>query len=186
MRTAPIQLLNESFRRIAVEVDSRHIDDSVTSTLDPHGLFEGVLIQTSVGCKELEQSDPRGTPYFVTLRVLIDNEEHTEYSEQRVSPYLIDVEAGGMVVLAHGAERLGDPEDLVRVNGPALLWSAVREVVANATARMPLGMAFLPSVNFHDLKKDAPASGAEAATSAADAADAADAPKPKRPRTKKS
>lgn len=183
MRTAPIQLLNASFRRISVEVDSRHMDDAAGSSLDPHALFEGVLIATEVACRALEQEDPRGTPYFVTLRVLIDNEQVPEQPAQRASPYRIDIEAGGVVALAPGAEQLGDPEDLVRVNGPALLWSAIREVVANATSRMPLGMAFLPSVNFRDLKKDAPAAASEAG---APSAHAVDAPKPKRSRAKKS
>ncbi len=186
MRLAPIQLINASFRRIAVEVDSRHIEESTNDNLDSHAMFEGVLIQNEVGCKALEHTDPRGTPYFVTLRVLINNDDHPDFAGRRPSPYLVDIEAGGVVVLANGAERLGDPENLVRVNGPALLWSAVREVVANATARMPLGMAFLPSVNFHDLKKDAAVLAAEAAASAADTDDAADAPKPKRARAKKS
>jgi hypothetical protein len=182
MRTAPIQLINASFRRIVVEVDSRYIEDAMSSSLDPHALFEGVVIVTEVGCKPLEQADPRGSPYFVTLRVLIDNEQMSEQPAQRASPYRIDIEAGGVVVLAPGAERLGDPEDLVRVNGPALLWSAIREVVANATSRMPLGMAFLPSVNFHDLKKAAPAAVSEAA---APSRSAIDAPKPKRAQAKK-
>ena len=183
MRTAPIQLLNASFRRISVEVDSRHLDDAGSNSLDPHALFEGVLIATEVGCKQLEQTDPRGTPYFVTLRVLIDNEQISEQPAQRASPYRIDIEAGGVVVLAPGAERLGDPDDLIRVNGPALLWSAIREVVANATSRMPLGMAFLPSVNFRDLMKDAPAGAPEAV---APVAHAVDPPTSKRSRAKKS
>lgn len=156
MRISPIQLVNLSFRRVSVEIDVDHMEAPSPEGFDMHGMFDGVLVKTEVSKAPLEQDDRRGKPYFLTLRVLIDNVADEGNPAQKFSPYKVDVEAGGVVILANGAEQIGDPDDLVAVNGPALLWGAVREQVANLTSRMVLGTALLPSVNFHDLKKAEP------------------------------
>lgn len=182
MNIAPIQMVELSFRKLSAEVDFDHLPDG-SEPRDAHSLLENVGMRTQVRTQKLERDDPRGTPHFVTLRILIDNERHEEEPDQRFSPYLIDVEAGAVVVLAPGIERLGDPEDLLAVNGPALVWGSIREQVMNLTARMPAGPALLPSVNFHDLRKSAKAK--EAAPSGQ--AELAEPAKPtKRPRQKKS
>ena len=152
MNIAPIQMVDLAFRKLSVEVEFDLVP-AVNETRDAHALLEGVALKTQVSCTSLDQEDHRGTPHFVTLRVQIDNERRDGEPEQRMSPYLMDVEAGAVIILARGAERLGNPEDLIAVNGPALIWGAIREQVATMTARMPAGTAMLPSVNFHDLKK---------------------------------
>ncbi|MCB1612761.1 MAG: hypothetical protein KDI60_13555 [Xanthomonadales bacterium] len=157
MKISPLQLVHLAFRRVHVAVDVDHMEAAQQDGADAHSMLEGALIKTEVGVTPLEEEDPRGVPYLVTLRVWIDNVHGEDDSERRYSPYLIDIEAGGKIVLRKGSERLGDPEDLIAVNGPALLWSAIRDQVANLTARMPLGYAMLPSVNFFDLKKARPA-----------------------------
>ena len=53
---------------------------------------------------------------------------------------------------------MADPEDLAAVNGASMLWSAVREQVLTITSRMRAGPVVLPSVHFHDLKKQTEAS----------------------------
>lgn len=182
MNIAPIQMVDLSFRKLSVEVDF----DLVPATgeaRDAHALLEGVALRTQVSCTSLDQEDQRGTPHFVTLRVQIDNQLRDGEPDQRLSPYLLDVEAGAVIILARGAERLGNPEDLIAVNGPALIWGAIREQVATMTARMPAGTAMLPSVNFHDLKKSNREKAAELTTEALPVQASA---KPKRPRAKKS
>jgi hypothetical protein len=157
VKISPLQLVHLAFRRVHVAVDVDHMEAAQQDGADAHNMLEGALIKTEVGVTLLEEEDPRGVPYLVTLRVWIDNVHGEDDRERRYSPYLIDIEAGGKIVLRKGSERLGDPEDLIAVNGPALLWSAIRDQVANLTARMPLGYAMLPSVNFFDLKKVRPA-----------------------------
>jgi len=149
---------------------------------DAHALLEGVALKTQVSFTSLDQEDQRGTPHFVILRVQIDNEGRDGEPNQRLSPYVLDIEAGAVIILAHGAERLGNPEDLVAVNGPALIWGAIREQVAAMTARMPAGTVMLPSVNFHDLKQ----STREKATALTTEASPDHAAKPKRTRARKS
>lgn len=154
MNIAPLQMVELTFRKLSVEVDLENLPDP-EERRDAHALLESVGLKTRVRFWRLEQADVRGTPYFVTLRLQVDNHAEDEEPIQRLSPYLIDVEAGAVIVLAPGMATRPDAEDLVAVNGPALLWGAIREQVAGLTARMAAGTALLPSVNFHDLKKSA-------------------------------
>jgi preprotein translocase subunit SecB len=161
MKVSPIQLMHLTFRRISVEVDVDHMEPPTTEGFDAREMFDGVVILTEASRTQMDNEDPRGTHYFLTLRVRVDNTPDEANPDQRFSPYKIDVEAGGVFLLSAGAERLGDPEDLVSVNGTSILWGAVREQVANLSARMIVGPALLPSVHFQDLKKDAQTKEAE-------------------------
>ncbi len=182
MNISPIQMVELSFRKLSLEVDFDHLPDG-SAPRDAHSLLRNVGMRTQVQAQRIERNDPRGTLHFVTLRLIINNERHEPEADHHFSPYLIDIEAGAVILLAPGIERFGQPEDLVAVNGPALVWSAIREQVMNLTARMPAGPALLPSVNFHDLKKSARAEGAGSSGEAK----AAEAEKStKRPRLKKS
>lgn len=182
MNISPIQMVELSFRKLSLEVDFDHLPDG-SAPRDAHSLLRNVGMRTQVQAQRIEKDDPRGTLHFVTLRLIINNDRHEDDSDQRFSPYLIDVEAGAVVALAPGVERFGDPDDLVAVNGPAFVWSAIREQVMNLTARMPAGPALLPSVNFHDLRKSARP---DTAGSSGDAEPAETAKPAKRPRQKKS
>lgn len=155
MNISPVQLVHLTFPRISVETDTDHLAGASADSVDAHGIFDGVVVRTGATKKRLDKEDPRGTPYFLTLRLLIDNEPDQANPAQKFSPYKVDVEAGGVVIVANGADMLGDLEDLVTVNGLALIWGAIREQVATLTSRMPVGTALLPSVNFLDMKKGA-------------------------------
>ena len=152
MRTAPIQLSQISFRRVSVELDAARIPEDGSTPKDVSLDFDGVNIATHVSFSPADESERSGTALFLALRVVIDNQASAEEGV-RFSPYLVDIEAGALVHALPGAEALGDIEDLVVVNGTSMLWSAIREQVCNLTARMPAGQVMLPTVNFHDLKK---------------------------------
>ncbi len=152
MKTAPIQVSQISFRRISVEVDAARIPEDGSPPSDLAFDFEKVKIATHVSFSPEEESDAPGSSFFLILRVVIDNQVSDD-SDVRFSPYLVDIEAGTVIRALPGSERLGDVEDLVVVNGTSLLWSAIREQVCNLTARMPAGLVMLPTVNFHDLKQ---------------------------------
>lgn len=150
MKIAPIQMVDLRFRRFSVEVDFELHPDAPEAS-DPHSLLEGVALLTEVTYTAMDQEDPRGIPYFVTLRLQIKNEASEGEPDQKFSPYRMDVDAAAIVVVARSMAQRA--VDLVAVNGPALIWSAIREHVAMLTSRMPAGTALLPSVNFIDLKR---------------------------------
>lgn len=68
--------------------------------------------------------------------------------------YTFEIHAVGMFSVDKGYpdEKV---ESLVRVNGPALLYGAIRELVANLTARGPFAAVHLPTVSFIDEAKGA-------------------------------
>lgn len=179
MKISPLQLVHLSFRKISVEVDAQHLPPEPQPDVDEHSLFDGVVLKSQVSKTRLQDDDTRGTPYFLTFSLVLDNQPDPASTRQKFSPYRLDIEVGAVVILRHGAEKLGDPEDLVAVNGPALIWGAIREQVATLTARMPAGTALLPSVNFHDLKKSALEAASEQAKTPAAKPAAKRARKPK-------
>ena len=152
MRTAPIQLSQISFRRVSVELDAARIPEDGSTPKDVSFDLDRVNIATEVSHFPAEESGTPGTHLFLTLRVVIDNQPSGE-TDLRFSPYLVDIEAGGVVRALPGADKLGDVHDLIVVNGTSLLWSVIREQVCNLTCRMPAGQVILPTVNFHDLKR---------------------------------
>lgn len=153
MKAAPIQLHQLSFRRVSVEVNVATLDADRPSQVDQNLAFDNVLIATHVSLLPVTKEDSEGKEFLLTLRVVIDNKVPDDGSASKPSPYLVDIEAGAIIRVAKGAETLGDIEDIVVVNGTSLLWSAIREQVCNLTARMPLGLATLPTVHFQDLRK---------------------------------
>lgn len=166
MKQSPIQLLQLTFKRVRVELDAQNSPDEVANAKGPVFAFDGVGIATEVGFGEIDVPHEHGSTYLVTLRVAVDNEASPEEPPPRLSPYLVDIEAAGIILLPKGGEQFGPPADLVTVNGAALLWSAIREQVLTLTSRMPAGPAMLPTVHFHDLKQgvgEAPPTGGIAA-----------------------
>lgn len=158
MKISPIQMHQFSFRRISVEFDAARFDENQIEKLERPLTFEGVNMATNVGLAPMEDGAPSGKSYLVTLQVVIDNKPSESEIAARLSPYLVDIECGAIIQVLPGGEARPDIEDIVVVNGASLLWSAIREQVCNMTARMPLGLATLPTVHFQDLRKQPPTS----------------------------
>lgn len=153
MKPSPVQLLQLMFKHVRVELDPKHLPPEIPNPLISVYTFDGVSIQSEVGLGEADPHHERGTVYFVELRVIVDNVPNADTTDQKFSPYTIDVAVEGIILIPKGAEKLADPEDLAAVNGASLLWSAVREQILNLTSRMRAGPVVLPTMHFHDLKK---------------------------------
>ena len=153
MKPSPIQLLQLTFKRVYVEIDKEHAPAEPPNPMTTVFVFDGVSITTEIGLAEIDMTHERGQMYLVSLQLLIDNKASADEPDRKFSPYRIDIEAAGIILLPKGAEKLGSPHDLVSVNGAALLWSAIREQLLTLTSRMPAGPVMLPTVHFHDLKQ---------------------------------
>ncbi|WP_156901618.1 protein-export chaperone SecB [Azohydromonas australica] len=150
---------------MSIEVDDAHVPADPPNPLTTVYMFDGVNIATDVGIQELDMHHERGQIYGAVMRVIVDNTLLLDAEDQQFSPYLIDVEISGVILIPKGAEQLAPPKDLATVNGAALLWSSVREQVLSVTARMPAGPVMLPTVHFQDLRQ-APAENAASADAA--------------------
>lgn len=153
MKPSPVQLLQLTFKRVCVEIDQAHAPAEPPNPMTTVFIFDGVSITTEIGLAEVDMAHERGPMYLVSLQLLIDNQASADEPDRKFSPYRIDIEAAGIILLPKGAEKLGSPHDLVTVNGAALLWSAIREQLLTLTSRMPAGSVMLPTVHFHDLKQ---------------------------------
>ena len=156
MKPAPLQLLQVMFRKVSVELDEAHAPEEPANPYTSIFIFDDVEIGTEFGILELDPNHERGRLYLVSLRVIVNNQPVQEVPNRKYSPYLIDVDVRGVVLVPKGADRIAPAESLAAVNGASLLWSAVREQVASVTSRMFVGPVTLPTMNFHDLKNDAP------------------------------
>jgi hypothetical protein len=153
MKPAPFQLHQLSFRRVSVELNEAGFNTDELDEADKNLTFDGVLVATHVNFAPIEQPESEGKSFLLILRVVIDNKAPDDGREPKPIPYLVDIEAGAVVRVAKGAEKLSEIDDIVLVNGTSLLWGAIREQVCNLTARMPLGLATLPTVHFQDIRK---------------------------------
>jgi len=147
-------LLRLNFKHVNVALDPENLPPALPNPLESVFTFDGVNIRTEVGIGEAERQES-GQLYFLELKVAVDNVPLPDAANQKFSPYTIDIATEGVVLVPNGAEKLGPPEDLAVVNGTSLLWSAVREQVLSITSRMRVGPVMLPTVHFHDLKKQA-------------------------------
>ena len=152
MTPSPIQLLQLMFRRFKVELDEAHAPDEPPNPYTSIFTFDGVPIVTEVGLGMVDPDHERGRLYLVSLRVRVSNDVSGDQPARKFSPYEIDVEAAALILLPKSSAALADPEDLVLVNGAALLWSAIREQISQLTMRMSAGPVMLPTVHFLDLK----------------------------------
>lgn len=156
MKAAPLQLLQAMFRKVCVELDEAHAPNEPPNPITSIFMFDDVEIATEFGMTELEPDAERGRLFLVSLRVMVDNQPRKDVPELKFSPYLIDVELRGVVLIPTEAEKLAPAEKLASVNGASLLWSSIREQVVSMTSRMPAGPVMLPTMNFHDLKNETP------------------------------
>ena len=163
MKAAPVQLLQVMFKKVSVEWDERHAPQEPPNPFTTTFMFDGVDLTTEFSIGELDPNHERGRMYLLSLRLVVDNEPREDKEDQKYSPYLIDVEARGVVLIPNGAEKLAPPEDLAAVNGASLLWSALREQLLTVSSRMMAGQVMLPTMNFHDLRKEGPGASEPAA-----------------------
>lgn len=144
MLLSPIQVKNIIFLRISVIPNL----DTAPSNTSEEFTFDGVANSESIGIKLLESGE-ESSVFAVKFRLQIENKTG------KIAPYSIDLEVYGIFSINHKiAEE--KREDMVMVNGCAILYSAIREQVMTLTSRCCNGPFILPTVNFLDKIKKEP------------------------------
>lgn len=148
MNHSPLQLRHLLFQKVLVELNEQYsgeeLEDNVIDVTDFS--FDGVTMNTQINVdrRDKESPDPRLFGVFYALRVA--------NKDGKQCPYSFECAVSGLFEVVGNVPK-EERETFVAVNGTTLLFGAVREQIANITARSANGMLLLPTVNFLDLKK---------------------------------
>lgn len=140
MRASPVKLKHYHFTQLSITPVDGFSPDLEAD--EPYPSFSNAQFGAAV--RLAESGD--GANLFI-LRVHLTGEPKKEM----VFPYRFSIEAEA-VLACSSADDVRTQRDLVAVNGAALLYSAMREILLNLTFRFPHGPMLLPSVHFLDLK----------------------------------
>lgn len=140
MRASPVKLKHYHFTQLSITPVEGFSPDLEAD--EPYPSFSNAQFGAAV---RMAESDD-GRDLFI-LRVHLTGEPKKE----KVFPYRFAIEAEA-VLACSSPDDTRTQRDLVAVNGAALLYSAMREVLLNLTFRFPHGPMLLPSVHFLELK----------------------------------
>jgi preprotein translocase subunit SecB len=132
MKASPLQLVSSAFIKIHIEAEptyAEHLEDGT-----PFSLFSEAGLKSSVEVGFPEDDSSQG---FVRLKVEMLG------TAEVPSPYKLDLDVLGSFTVAKNSS-----EKLLEVNGPAVLYGSVREVVMQLTSRGPYPQLVLPTVTF--------------------------------------
>ena len=108
-----------------------------------------VLVRSQLDYPDSEAEDPTHFRFLYGVRA-----GKPTKSETVAPPYTIDMEAVGYFRYVGGDAHIGvERFRAVRFTGYQILYGAIREMVANVTARGPNGLWHLPGRNFHGVAK---------------------------------
>ena len=132
MQASPLQLEAYFLKdaKFSLGDDLQSLPESI---VEMHGL--NIKIQDETGFDETQQM------WRSEVRVTA-----TSKGKEKV-PYTFDVAMVGFFRV-HESYPKEHIELMAKTNAPALLYSAIREVIGNMTSRSPFSMIFLPSVTF--------------------------------------
>lgn len=155
MQLSPIQSRSIIYRRVHV---APTLD--VNGNLDPQLKAPGfdwsevkLGVETAIGHHDHENP----TEFMASLRVTVTNEEGKR------CPYELDFHLVALLQLS-SALQASRREELAIVNGLAIAYGAMRELVVNLTSRMEYGALVLPGVNFQDQVQSGPPAAPTAGT----------------------
>lgn len=143
MLHSPIQLKEMLYIGVKVWPNIREEwDNQIASQFDFHGVEIIEYINTQILDDE---NDP--LLYALQLRIAIENKKG------KLTPYDIDIAIHGNFSISEEVKK-EDRENMVTINGLAILYSAIRDQVMAISSRCVHGIFILPTVNFLDKKKE--------------------------------
>lgn len=136
IKASPLKVLQIDFLRTSVEVN----DQADPKTVDSFD-FNGATIGWGFHSGHNEDG---------TTWIGVGFTTGMESEEGPVCPYIIDIQAVGTFSLNESFHS-DDPEKFVFECGAALVYGAIREMVANITSRSAFGRLMLPTPSFQGL-----------------------------------
>lgn len=134
MQASSLQLDNSAITRLKIEANKSFPKDRAKERF-VHFADAGLESNVEFGS---DAEDPRRFYVRLDMRML-GTEEHP-------TPYAVDVEIVGIFICT-GSNPNKD-EKLAEINGPAVLYGSIRELVLQITSRGPYPPLVMPTVNF--------------------------------------
>lgn len=132
MKASPLTLLNLQFMRVHVEANFAREAPAADYS------FEGAMLAWSIN--HGQESDGR---WWVAMGFATDQGD----ASGNPCPYHVDVQAVGFFTVSEQIAA-SEHEALVYENGGALVFGAIRDMVATITARSMPGQLMLPTPSF--------------------------------------
>ncbi len=143
LEAAPLQMRDLTFNKVYIEPNPAFEADaqSTASEFD----WQDVDIQVSVGLGAERDTETEDAPagYFVHVELTLPETPQ----EGKPAPYQVSVDAYAWFSVSPAVPP-EKRQDVVSVNGASLILGAIREQVANITARSRFGMLALPTLRF--------------------------------------
>lgn len=133
MKASFLQLESSAFTSVRIDVNKNFPIEHAQNVFDDYG---GAGYTSFV---ELAADDTIPGRHYVKLEVRLPGTESVQ------PPYTLHLEIIGVFVCNSPGEEVGR---FVEVNGPAVLYGSVREMVTLVTSRGPFPPMVLPIVNF--------------------------------------
>jgi preprotein translocase subunit SecB len=145
MKVSPLQPESIVFDNVCVQVRFDQDNNCLTA---PDFDFQGVNFNCDVGHGDIEVGDDvdQSQRMLVSIRVQVENQSG------KLAPYKLDVKVSGIFKWLDTETEPILRKDLMVVNGAAILYGSVREMVLTITSRSIPGALTLPSFNFIDDK----------------------------------
>lgn len=142
MQPSPIQLQELTYSVFSVKARSDFVLPPNQTGFD----FNDVMIGESIEVNLLDNpNDP--SSFAIHLVIEINNQEGKK------APYDLKIGVVGLFDVNKSAVKAEDRAELVEVNGCAMLYGAIRDLVLHLTSRSIHGALMLPTVNFLDRRK---------------------------------
>ena len=138
---SPLQMVGLTYTDIHVRPFIHRDNDG--EVLAPVIEFSDIDLACRVGCQRLSEQGDRDPEYIVEVLVNLSEEQVVEHQ----LPYVISVEASGQFRLVGDIDPARQDE-VVEVNGASLVVGALRQLVADLTARSSHGAITLPTLRF--------------------------------------
>jgi hypothetical protein len=133
---SPIAVRKIEFLRVFVEANDR---------ADPNTIGEFSFNGATIGWAFHSGQNEDGSTW-----VGVGFATGNEADKGPICPYMLDIQAIGVFTIADSVEE-GKREQLVFECGAALVYGAIREMVANITSRSAFGRLMLPTPTFQGL-----------------------------------
>ena len=133
MKQSVLQLLTSAFIRVRIEAGE---DYARVHADEPFDAFGEAGLASSIEFSESPDEHGRHTVKF---------ELELPGTEAAPTPYVLDIAIVGLFTCSAGPEKAAK---YVELNGPAVLYGSIREMVMLITSRGPFGALVLPTVHF--------------------------------------